>query len=108
MYSDKEKQKAAWRRWYHNNKAKARSIIKACRDEKVKWLKELKATLQCSRCPENHPACLVFHHTDPKEKDLEVASAVRSGWSIERIKAEIAKCIVLCANCHAKEHWSDG
>jgi hypothetical protein len=24
-----------------------------------------------------------------------------------RILKEIEKCIVLCANCHAKEHWTE-
>jgi ribosomal protein S21 len=28
------------------------------------------------------------------------------GVSLKRLKAEIEKCEVLCANCHAKEHYS--
>ncbi|MDQ6660237.1 MAG: hypothetical protein M3Z24_04640 [Chloroflexota bacterium] len=36
----------------------------------------------------------------------EVSSAaVRDGYGVERIKREVAKCTVLCANCHAKLHY---
>jgi len=105
-YKNKSKQRATWCRWYHNHKKQARASIRDARNEKIQWLKNLKATLKCNRCPENHPACLTFHHSDPKDKDMEVARAVRQGWSIARIKTEIDKCEVLCANCHAKEHWS--
>jgi hypothetical protein len=49
--------------------------------------------------------CLDFHHADPAEKDIDPAQAVSlKGWSIDRIRAEIAKCAVLCANCHRKAH----
>src|SRR5262249_4070916 len=69
-----------------------------------RWLMELKESMGCSLCPERHPACLLFHHREPNHKDFEIGDAmlVRSK---ERIDAEIKKCMVLCANCHAKLHF---
>ena len=59
-------------------------------------------------CDESHPACLDFHHRDPREKVMILSKVTNQrGWSIERILAEIAKCEVICANCHRKEHWSE-
>jgi hypothetical protein len=66
------------------------------------WLRSLKVS--CSRCPENDPVCLDFHHRD--EKEVTVAATVKKGWSKERILVEIAKCDVLCSNCHRKLHAS--
>jgi hypothetical protein len=48
---------------------------------------------------------LEFHHREPKLKEIVVSKALDWGWSIERILNEIAKCDVLCANCHRKQHW---
>ena len=58
----------------------------------------------CSRCPENHPACLEFHHNGI-EKKLHCVSKIK--WSLKKLKEEIAKCEVLCANCHKMEHWNE-
>ncbi|PIT91067.1 hypothetical protein COU17_02140 [Candidatus Kaiserbacteria bacterium CG10_big_fil_rev_8_21_14_0_10_49_17] len=46
---------------------------------------------------------LSFHHIDPKRKDfgLSVKGLTRS-W--EKIKKEIDKCILVCANCHMELH----
>lgn len=66
--------------------------------------RELKATLKCSRCPEDHPATLDFHHRDPAAKEVLISQAISKGWAWEKILAEIDKCEVLCANCHRKEH----
>lgn len=45
---------------------------------------------------------LELHHLDPSQKDFAISSA----WtlSVERMKKEIAKCVVLCANCHREVH----
>lgn len=67
------------------------------------WYRELKRELVCA-CGEDHPACIVFHHPDPAAKEISVSDAVRRGWGRDRILAEIAKCEVVCANCHAKRH----
>lgn len=59
----------------------------------------------CIRCGEDDLACLDFHHRDPREKEGHLGHIRR--FSIERIKAEIAKCDVLCANCHRKHHRNE-
>ena len=65
----------------------------------------IKVERGCSECGERHPAVLQFHHVNPEEKDGRVSHMVATNVSWDLILAEIAKCIVLCANCHAKIHW---
>ncbi len=68
------------------------------------WFRTYKQSLFCSKCGENDPRCLDFHHLDRAQKDVEVAQLVTEGYSIDRIMREIEKCVILCANCHRKEH----
>ena len=98
---------AAWRRWYRANADRKIAWQQRRREALRAWLHELKATLQCERCSESAPECLHFHHADPTTKELDISSAIVNGWSKERILAEIAKCRVLCANCHLKQHWEE-
>lgn len=56
----------------------------------------------CALCTENEPACLDFHHTDPTKKDFVISA--RNNRSIKSLLREIAKCIIVCRNCHAKIH----
>lgn len=46
-----------------------------------------------------HPAALHFDHIDPKSKRFSIAKGLTRSW--DAILAEIAKCEVRCANCHA-------
>lgn len=99
----REYQREYMRKWYQENKAKHISYVRN-RDKKVKnWLKEYKATLKCEKCEENHPACLEFHHINPQEKKFSIGRMDCLSWRL--LRAEIAKCHVLCANCHRKEHY---
>lgn len=43
-----------------------------------------------------------FHHQDPNEKDFGISRTLTK--SIETLKNEADKCILLCSNCHAEEH----
>ena len=46
---------------------------------------------------------LSFHHLNPKEKDFDLSSrGLTRSW--ERIKKEIDKCVLICANCHMEIH----
>lgn len=86
---------------YHSDRRKKRRL------EMYTWWAEYKSKLSCTRCKESHPACLDFHHLDSTKKDLSVSVGLfRDGWGKEKILNEIAKCIVLCSNCHRKEHYN--
>ena len=58
----------------------------------------------CSICSYNKcPDALHFHHVDPKTKKFGIsASGLTRSW--DKIKAELDKCVLLCANCHAEAH----
>jgi hypothetical protein len=71
------------------------------------WYHEYKSTLKCSKCSENHPACLEFHHRDSSTKDQEVSIMLRGTISKENLMKEIEKCDVLCSNCHKKHHYNE-
>lgn len=93
-----------YRQWDKDHPNRTAQRVTKRRKALSKWYQAFKTTLTCSHCPENHPACLEFHHLNPKSKDVHLSLAVNRGWSKERIMKEIAKCIVLCSNCHRKEH----
>jgi hypothetical protein len=70
-------------------------------------VQEYKLAVGCSRCGYNKCAlALTFHHTDPSNKRFNVSRSMSYSW--ETLKREIAKCIVLCANCHYELHEEDG
>jgi hypothetical protein len=57
----------------------------------------------CERCGYNKsPYALEFHHRDPSQKDGNISRMLSHSWS--RVKKELDKCIMLCANCHREEH----
>ena len=97
-------------RWY-SLKAWAREKQRHCdRHTKIrKWITlrvdRFKLFKGCSHCGyKDNPVALQFHHVDPSTKVENVSTIRRSSWSQwKKIKAEIRKCIVLCANCHSIE-----
>lgn len=57
----------------------------------------------CRDCGETDPVVLDFDHLPGQEKRFEIARAVNAStraWST--IRVEIAKCEVVCANCHRR------
>lgn len=104
-----EKLRQYRREWYARNKIGERNKQveknRIRRQSTKSWLKDIKSNLKCSRCPENHPACLQFHHIDPSTKEFSIGDKEVKDFSKEKILKEIQKCLVLCANCHMKEHY---
>lgn len=79
-------------------KDKAREITKRNRE----YVDKVKKNNSCKNCGESCSAVLDFHHADEKHDD--VSSLVSSEYSLERIKDEISKCVLICSNCHRKHH----
>ena len=84
-----------------------RAITNQRRSRLRSWLADYKKALACERCGFADYRALEFYHHERGKKDFNVADMIRSGFSIETMKREIQKCIVLCSNCHQIEHYED-
>jgi predicted HNH restriction endonuclease len=58
----------------------------------------------CRGCGFGSPVdALEFHHLDPNAKEFGISvDGVPRSWA--RVEAELAKCVLLCANCHRETH----
>lgn len=80
---------------------------------KVKMLDHLKSH-SCEKC--GYSKCLSaleFHHLDNSTKLFNLSDATISlkgmvvgGEITDTVKAELDKCVVLCAQCHSEEHYN--
>lgn len=62
---------------------------------------EFKSTTPCMDCTNTFPAeCMDFDHRPGEVKVNCVGIMVAHGWSWEKIETEIAKCDLVCSNCH--------
>jgi len=68
----------------------------------LEYLRAIKSSRKCCVCGEGRSACLDFHHKDPSQKSFGLGNI--KGQGISLVKAEVAKCIVICANCHRILH----
>lgn len=87
------------------NKTVYNPVTEAKRRKKKKdYMSTIKMESGCIRCGfKEAPSALVFHHREPNEKSFEIGTR---GYAKRRelLDAEIAKCDILCANCHNMLH----
>lgn len=57
----------------------------------------------CSKCNESRWYAIDAHHI--KKKYKEIGKMVKEGSSINSIKKELRKCILVCSNCHREIHF---
>lgn len=103
----KEKQAEYSKTHYEKHKQKIITRNNARRKEITAKFAAFKATKSCINCGESHPAALDFHHIERHKSNKKVHYLVSNGHFWQRIMAEIAKCIVLCANCHRIHHHEE-
>lgn len=71
------------------------------------YIDTYKVTLGCEGCGYNtDPKALDLDHIDPYQKKHNV-STMKYSKSLDDIKVEIAKCRVLCANCHRRKTYAN-
>ena len=93
--------------WYKKNRDKTIAKTKRNSERILAWLRDYKTTHGCSKCSYNtHAVALDFHHVDESRKEFPLNAAQRRRYGMERIKKEVDKCIILCANCHRVHHYT--
>ena len=107
-FSDREKQREASRRHYAKHResviAKSKESSKVARVRIRTHINTHLKTNPCVDCGETDPIILEFDHVTG-DKQFNIANAARDGFGMERLKTEIAKCEVRCANCHRKKTY---
>lgn len=59
---------------------------------------------KCEQCNNIYPNCCYdFHHIDPSKKEFTISRAKCYKFN-QKIKNELDKCMLLCANCHRIIH----
>lgn len=89
--------------YYAKNKEKQKKQIYASRKIRIentkKYIRELKESTPCKDCSKKYPYYVMdFDHQHSKE--FLISKATDEGISLEKIKKEIDKCEIVCANCH--------
>lgn len=75
-----------------------KELLSKQKQQYKKRLKEIKEASGCVDCGERNHIVLDFDHI--KDKKYNVSRMIHDGFSWAAIKKEIAKCEVVCANCH--------
>eukprot|EP00919_Chromeraceae_sp_WS-2016_P003063 GHVR01007452.1.p1 GENE.GHVR01007452.1~~GHVR01007452.1.p1 ORF type:complete len:147 (+),score=16.92 GHVR01007452.1:994-1434(+) len=82
----------------YTEKAKIRRLRN--RQVKIEFLRNIKSNSSCVDCGNEDPRVLDFDHRELDGKEFNVGTMAFEGYSIDRIKKEMAKCDVRCSNCH--------
>lgn len=85
--------------------AKEAEYKRKARDRNKEYVRDIKEKNPCAECGERyHYSQMDFDHIDGKKKH-NIARYANSAVSIKTIKDELAKCELVCANCHRLRTW---
>lgn len=96
----REAQRARVRIHYQENKQYYIEKAKRQGEANKKRLQEYKESLPCTDCGVYYPYYVTqFDHTG-NNKEFDIGRKGKSSWAV--LEREIAKCDLVCANCHAE------
>ncbi len=97
-YKDVEKRREAIRRHYYNNKAAYLAKNNRRRRELKNKINSLKQSTPCADCNKSYPYYVMdFDHLG--DKKFLISHLVKVN-NLTLMKKELAKCEIVCANCH--------
>jgi hypothetical protein len=90
--------------WRQNNSIKTKKCHKVWKKQysaiKLEFLLKAKDK-PCMDCHKSYPYYVMdFDHREPSKKLRAIAQMVGLTYSFETFKKEIAKCDLVCSNCH--------
>lgn len=87
--------------WHQRNKERRRQAIRLRRSTKRQYVHDLKEGKSCLDCGIEYPPYVYdFDHLPQFEKSFPLSSTGMRDKTMEEIIAEVAKCELICANCH--------
>lgn len=91
------------RKYYSENKEHHKQLIRRKKEKykrfAQKYIRELKESTPCVDCGSYYPWCVMdFDHQRDKIKNI--SDMTGKGAPINKLKAEIEKCEIVCSNCH--------
>ena len=89
--------------YYKEHQAEEDAANKKRRERYRRRFIRYKQTLACARCGEARWYVLDFHHPK-RDKESTVGLLITRQAAWDTVIKEIAKCRVLCANCHRELH----
>ena len=101
MATNAEHQKAWRQRNPEENRRRNRTNYQMRKERNRAYLRSFLLEHPCEGCGERDPSVLEFDHLDRQAK-LKTVSDMALSASIAKLMAEVAKCRVLCANCHRR------
>lgn len=88
------------RKHYYANKEQYQERNRKAKEEKAAYIREYKTSRGCMDCGGKFPSfVLELDHLDSSQKLYTPATLANLG-SWNKLHAELAKCEVVCANCH--------
>src|SRR3989304_2271224 len=94
------------RQWYKRNRDKIRAQQKELYKCNRHQILELKGQEGCLDCGESDVRVLEFDHVPERgPKRYNIPASLRFEKMGVRLKEELAKCDVICANCHRRRTW---
>ncbi len=122
-YKNKERYKENRKAYYLKNKERLNKLSKAYRKKNAEKIRKAKLKIinkhkklinryktfkGCKICGIKDSVILQFHHINSNDKKIKISELIGLHLTMKtfkkKLKEELRKCIIICANCHLKLH----